>query len=223
MTNEDGSVIVLLNGEIYNYGEIRPELVRAGHRFSTDADTAVLAHGYEEWGLDGLLARCNGMFAFCLYDRQRELLFLVRDRPARSPSTTCSHPTCSYSPRNCGGSLRAALCARKSRPRRSTTTRDSRLPVWRGEPDQGRAACAAGPLPDPRLAQEGGNGPTILDARARADPGRKLRDVSQAAPVAALRLGQAPQDRRRARGHLPLRRPRFQHRNGAHGPGWSAH
>ena len=78
-------MIVLLNGEIYNYREIRPELVRAGHRFATDADTEVLVHGYESGASTGLLGRCNGMFAFGLYDVRRERLVLARDRLGKKP------------------------------------------------------------------------------------------------------------------------------------------
>ncbi len=83
--NEDRSVVTILNGEIYNFQEIRDELKNCGHGFVTETDTEILVHGYEEWGLEGLLKRCNGMFAFCLYDLNLEQLFLVRDRLGKKP------------------------------------------------------------------------------------------------------------------------------------------
>ena len=83
--NEDWSVVTILNGEIYNFQEIRNQLKECGHRFVTETDTEILVHGYEEWGLEDLLKRCNGMFAFCLYDLNRERLFLVRDRLGKKP------------------------------------------------------------------------------------------------------------------------------------------
>src|SRR5713101_5280195 len=89
MGNEDGAVQVTFNGEIYNYRDLQNDLRRVGHRFSSDTDTEVLAHGYEEWGIDGLLARLRGMFAFALLDeRDRNAgsrLFLVRDRLGINP------------------------------------------------------------------------------------------------------------------------------------------
>jgi asparagine synthase (glutamine-hydrolysing) len=83
--SEDRSVAVVFNGEIYNFRELREDLQRLSHLFSTDSDTEVLVHGYEQWGIEGLLERCNGMFAFCLYDMGREILFLVRDRLGKKP------------------------------------------------------------------------------------------------------------------------------------------
>lgn len=83
MANESSDVWVSANGEIYNFRELRSELEAAGHEFRSDTDVEVLVHGYEEWGLSGLLARARGMFAFALYDRRRrdqEKVFLVRDR-----------------------------------------------------------------------------------------------------------------------------------------------
>ena len=86
MSNEDGTVWLVYNGEIYNHMRLRSELERADHRFRTDhSDTEVLIHGYEEWGIDGLLDRVEGMFAFALWDGASRSLYLVRDRIGIKP------------------------------------------------------------------------------------------------------------------------------------------
>jgi asparagine synthase (glutamine-hydrolysing) len=82
--NEDGTVVVVYNGEIYNYQSLIPELQALGHRFHTRSDTEVIVHAWESWG-ERCVERFRGMFAFALWDRNEETLFLARDRLGVKP------------------------------------------------------------------------------------------------------------------------------------------
>ncbi|MDA0747993.1 MAG: asparagine synthetase B, partial [bacterium] len=78
LSNEDGTVWITFNGEIYNFKELARELQSLGHRFRSRSDTEVLVHGYEEWG-DDVVLRLNGMFAFGLWDARKRRMLLARD------------------------------------------------------------------------------------------------------------------------------------------------
>ena len=82
--NEDGSVVVVFNGEIYNYQSLIPELQALGHVFHTKSDTEVIVHAWESWGAD-CVKRFRGMFAFALWDRNRQTFFMARDRLGVKP------------------------------------------------------------------------------------------------------------------------------------------
>ncbi len=84
MQTADGRVSITFNGEIYNFPELKARLV-SKYAFRSTADTEVLLYGYLEWGMEGLLSRIQGMFAFALYDREDESLFLARDRFGKKP------------------------------------------------------------------------------------------------------------------------------------------
>jgi asparagine synthase (glutamine-hydrolysing) len=84
MTNEDGSLRIVCNGEIYNYRQLAADLAGRGHRFTTRSDTEVILHAWETWG-DAALDRLRGMFAFALWDERRAEVVLARDRLGKKP------------------------------------------------------------------------------------------------------------------------------------------
>ena len=88
LSNEDDSIHVVFNGEIYNFIELRQELERAGHRFKTRSDTEVIVHAYEQWGRD-CVTRFNGIFAFALWDEKSRRLFIARDHLGVKPLYYC--------------------------------------------------------------------------------------------------------------------------------------
>ena len=77
MFNEDGSLVLVFNGEIYNYPDLKEELLALGHTFKSHADSEVLLHGFEEWG-EELVARLRGMFAFVIFNRNDNSMFGAR-------------------------------------------------------------------------------------------------------------------------------------------------
>jgi asparagine synthase (glutamine-hydrolysing) len=84
ISNEDGTVWVVFNGEIYSYQELRSDLIGRGHRFKTNSDTETLIHLYEEFGPEGV-SKLRGMFAYAIWDSRRQRLFLARDRFGKKP------------------------------------------------------------------------------------------------------------------------------------------
>jgi len=84
MSNDPDSIWVTFNGEIYNYRELRQELICKGRQFKTNSDTEVILKAYEEWGIQ-CISRFRGMFAFVLWDANHKKLFLVRDRLGVKP------------------------------------------------------------------------------------------------------------------------------------------
>jgi asparagine synthase (glutamine-hydrolysing) len=84
MANEDGSIWIVYNGEIYNFKELREKLEKVGHKFSTSSDTEVIIHAYEEYG-DYFVKKLRGMFAFAIWDERKKRLLLIRDRVGIKP------------------------------------------------------------------------------------------------------------------------------------------
>lgn len=85
ISNEDDSIYIVFNGEIYNYQFLKKKLVERGHYFKTNSDTEVILHAYEEFGEDDFVHYLQGMFAFCIYDRKSRKLYLARDRAGKKP------------------------------------------------------------------------------------------------------------------------------------------
>jgi asparagine synthase (glutamine-hydrolysing) len=112
MRNEDGSLWVTFNGEIFNYVELRAELEAQGHRFRTRSDTEVIVHAFEAWG-EACFERFNGQFAIALWDSVRETLVLARDPLGVRPIYLCEHAGRLYF----ASEVKAIFCADRSIPR----------------------------------------------------------------------------------------------------------
>ena len=89
---DDQSIVAFQNGEIYNYQDIRTQLIKLGYAFKTDSDTEILAHGLHAWGIDGLAKRLDGMYAAAILDRRNRTLFLLRDRFGEKPLFVATVP-----------------------------------------------------------------------------------------------------------------------------------
>ncbi len=90
MLSDDGSVGLVFNGCIYNFQLLREELIARGHRFRSQCDTEVLLRGYQEWGIDTMVPKLRGMFAFGLWDQNKRSFWLVRDRLGVKPLYVCA-------------------------------------------------------------------------------------------------------------------------------------
>src|SRR5882762_5090410 len=111
MSNSEGTVWIIFNGEIYNYKELRAELQSKGHQFRTNSDTEVIIHGYEEWGTD-VFDHLNGMFGLAIWDVQKERLILARDAMGiKLIYYKIDNGTLTF-----GSEIRAILAAQESRP-----------------------------------------------------------------------------------------------------------
>lgn len=131
MANEDGSVIIVFNGEIYNFAELRPKLQALGHVFRSDhSDTETIVHAWESWGPD-CLQQLNGMFAIALWDRNRGQLFLARDRLGKKPLYHAGTPDGGF----VFGSEMAALAEVPTLARRISATAVEDFLTWGYIPD----------------------------------------------------------------------------------------
>ena len=93
--NEDRTLAIVFNGEIYNYKELRAELIKKGYRFQTESDTETIVHLYQEYGAKAV-GKLNGMFAFAIWDERQQQLFIARDRLGRKAALLqcCRWPDC---------------------------------------------------------------------------------------------------------------------------------
>ena len=212
-------VQVVFNGEIYNHAEIRPELEAHGHDYRTRCDTETIVHAYEQWG-DACVERFRGMFAFAIWDAQRQRLLLARDRMGIKPL----YWTWSRNRLLFGSEIKAilesGLVARGGERPRDPGAPQHALPVGRRNAVQGHPSAAARARARVR-ARRGDDAAVVGRAgRASATPtieGLSDAEARRAVPREARRRGPDAADGRRAARHVPLRRPRQQRHRGADG------
>ena len=187
--NEDETVVVTYNGEIYNFPELTTELQRAGHQFRTHSDTEVIVHAWEEWG-EACVERFRGMFAFAVWDRNRDTLFMARDRMGIKPLYYSTLPDGHL----IFGSELKALTAHPDLPRRM-------------DPFAVEDYFAFGYVPEPRSIFQGVHklppGHTLTVRRGQGTPGEPreywdvpfadsgVADVATAAEELTARLSEA--------------------------------
>ena len=217
MANEDGSIQLVYNGEIYNHAEVRTELERlGGHTFRTDhSDTEVVVHAYEEWGID-CLHRFRGMFAFALWDGRSRELWLVRDRIGIKPLYYSVH----HGRLVFASEIKSLLLD----PQQERAVDEESLyhylsflcvPAPRTL-FRGIRKLEAGLLAPRRRRRAYGGASLVGRVGRRRVARRRLRARDRGARARrAARLGAAAQDQRRARRRVPLGRRRLEHERGA--------
>ena len=218
ITNEDGTVWVVFNGEIYNYRELRSALERLGHRFRTATDTEIIVHAYEEWG-DRAFTHLRGMFAIAMWDTRARRLLLVRDRVGIKPLFYAQSARRFVFGSEIKSILAAARSRRSWRRRPSTTT--CRSSTRRGRVDLQGHPEAAARAPAVVVARSL-RGPALLDAAHRRDLQGLRRGRGPDAALGAGRRGVVAHGQRRADRRVPLRRHRFGRRRRADGRGLHA-
>ncbi len=183
VSNEDGSVWVVFNGEIYNYQELRADLIERGHRFRTNSDTETIVHLYEEKGAEGL-SLLRGMFAFCVWDAHSRKFLLARDRFGKKPLYYAVLPEGLYfaSELKC---LRAAGVAARRGSRRAEALFSIRLHPRSVERLSRRAQADAGMLAGIRHGWRCPRGPLLAHAGV---PARRVR-ADRRAPQRARACG----------------------------------
>ena len=121
ISNEDGTIWVVFNGEIYNFQDLRRELEHKGHKFRTHSDTETLIHLYEEDGVSGI-SKLRGMFAYAIWNRKRQHLLLVRDRFGKKPLYYVDDPMACGSEVNLSASGQRVFRSQWTKPRFSFTS-----------------------------------------------------------------------------------------------------
>ena len=183
MSNEDGSLLLVYNGELYNFLELVPLLEARGHHFHSKTDTEVIVHAYEEWGPD-CLKRFNGMFAFAIWDQRKRELFLARDRFGIKPLYYAEHDGRFTFASEIKSLLRAGVPRRVS-PRGAR--RVLHLPEHPQRPDavRRRAAAPAGALADG--LRGGHRGAALVGPRLRPRRERLARTTGPSGSAAPSR------------------------------------
>ena len=208
VSNEDGSVWIVFNGEIYNYQELRRDLIARGHSFRTNSDTETIVHLYEEYGA-GCVDYLRGMFGFAIWNTRTREMLLARDRLGIKPLY--------YAERERRAALRVGAEADPADRRRTPlaqlaggrppvhVSRDARRPEHRRRREEARTRARCG-----RARRASAADSALLGRRVRSERDRDRRRARRAAARDPERVGGAPPGQRRSRRRLPQRRHRFE-------------
>ena len=174
ISNEDGSIWIVLNGEIYNYPEMRVELEKRGHHFKTKTDTECILHYYEDEG-DACVQRLRGMFAFALWDTKKRRLLIARDRLGKKPVYYTVRDGSLYFCSELDGLLQGLPVAARGGPGGDRSV--SEPAIHPGAPDGLRRHPQAGGGPHSGLGGRQSHHKPVLGLHVRAETDRQRRAI----------------------------------------------